>query len=645
MDNPTHLLLVEDNEGHVELIRRAFESHANNYLIHVVSNLHDARKTLKNSTIDLIITDLKLPDGQGLELIHTLHKKNKYPIILMTSFGDEYIAVEAMKLGVNDYIVKTPEAFDAMPQTVGRTLRDWANIIEKQHAQQDLHDKEQEQSEILNNILDGVMTVDHSGVILSCNKSAEKLFGYHKEEIIGLNINLIIVQTDTHKNIQHYFIIDNDKTKGLHQELTAKRKDDSTFLLSLSVVELPKRKSEKPRFIVSCHDLTDIKVHEELLRRSQKMDALGKLTGGIAHDYNNILGIILGYAELLHPYRHDANKIKEYSDSIIHAAERGAKLVKKLLAFSRYKKPDLSMVDINRLLRDQQHMLEKTLTAKHKLSLDLVDDIWLVELDEGDLEDAIINMCINAMHAMNVGGQLTISTSKEQLNEFDVHDLGLKAGNYLLLSIADTGCGMDSDTREKIFDLFYTTKGELGTGLGLSQVYGFVERSGGFIKVYSDPGHGSRFSLYFPRSMQPIVTGQNTVMDPALDLNGDESILVVDDEQDMAELNRQLLMAHGYRVLTANDGIQALRILENERIDLIVSDVIMPNMDGFQLAIQVRKLYPKIKLQLLSGYTDNHDKGMVVQALQKNMLNKPYTSKTLLSRIRILLDQSESLSV
>lgn len=389
-------------------------------------------------------------------------------------------------------------------------------------------------------------------------------------------------------------------------------------------------------------DVSERRSQEDQLRRTQKMDALGKLTGGIAHDYNNILGIILGYAEQINENISDTDKIEKYSKSIIHSAKRGSILAKKLLKFSRYQQPSVTTLNINNLLHEQQHMLEKSITASHTLTLDLADHLWIVELDAGDLEDAIINLSINALHAMSLGGELTIKTSNERINTLDAEHLNLNSGDYVLLSITDTGCGMDDATKDRLFDPFYTTKGEQGTGLGLSQVYGFVDRSRGAIKVYSELEHGSRFSLYFPRSEKSISKIDNSTKNTTQNITGNETLLVVDDEIDLTNLAYEILTTKGYHVLTANSGRQALDLLKKEKVDLMISDVIMPNMDGYQLAEQVRQHYPSIKLQMASGFSDERHNEKVDSDLHNNILQKPYSSKTLLSRVRHLLDEADT---
>ena len=379
---------------------------------------------------------------------------------------------------------------------------------------------------------------------------------------------------------------------------------------------------------------------EEQLRHTQKMDALGKLTGGIAHDYNNMLGVVIGYAELLQSALDDQPKLARYASEIYRAGKRGAKLTNKLLGFSRKKSSDAKVLNINQQLRDEQQMLERTLTVRIQLALDLADELWPVLLDSSDLEDAVINMAINAMHAMKTAGALTIRTRNTFIDDTEAHALQLAPGDYVQLSISDTGCGMDQHVMERIFDPFYSTKGDQGTGLGLSQVYGFVERSNGSIKVYSEPGQGTRFDLYFPRypDNEKPDNHQAEYVAKLARPGEKESILMVDDEQALLDLAFEILDSQGYKVHCAASAKQALEILEHEPVDVLVSDVLMPGMDGHQLVTIVMEKYPNIKTQLASGFTDDHRAGAGDDISYQSLLYKPYSAQTLLTRIQQLLD-------
>lgn len=388
-------------------------------------------------------------------------------------------------------------------------------------------------------------------------------------------------------------------------------------------------------------NLNKLKMQEEQLRHTQKMDALGKLTGGIAHDYNNMLGVILGYASLLEDALSAQPKLLKYTQQVRHAGERGAKLTQKLLAFSQKKHSDAKPLDLNLFLQNEKQILEKTLTARIQLVFNLSEEIGFIWVDSGDMEDALLNMSINAMHAIKAHGTLTIETHNEQISILDAKLFNLSAGDYVTLSISDTGCGMDNDTKEKIFEPFFSTKGEKGTGLGLSQVYGFVERSGGKITVYSEPEHGTRFVIYFPRHHK---SNSESSIDKSnkntIELRGNETILIVDDEQALLDLTSEILNQQGYQVICAKNGQQALAMLKHQSIDVLLSDVIMPDMDGYQLAAIVQKKHPSVKIQLASGFTGESHQYMVDETLRHNLLHKPYHAQVLFKKIRELLDKS-----
>ena len=384
-------------------------------------------------------------------------------------------------------------------------------------------------------------------------------------------------------------------------------------------------------------DITAKKETEETLRRTQKMDALGKLTGGIAHDYNNMLGVILGFSELLSDEVKGQPTLVEYIEQITHAGRRGAKLTNKLLSFSRNRVSDFEKLDINTVLQEELHMLEKTLTARIQLEIKPEKNLWPVHLDGSELEDAVLNICINAMHAIVSNGSIVIETSNKSLSFTESEGLGVKVGDYVQLKIIDSGCGMDTYTKEKIFDPFYSTKGNNGTGLGLSQVYGFVSRSGGAISVESKLDNGSEFTLYFPRYFGEEDKKEFSESDENIKSKKQEKILVVDDEPSLLILACEVLNQQGYQTLVADSAEKALVILETEQVDLLLSDVIMPNMGGYELASIVQEKYPEIKIQLVSGYTGSENNEDMESELFVNLLSKPYKTEDLLSRIRVLL--------
>ncbi|WP_198262888.1 PAS domain S-box protein [sulfur-oxidizing endosymbiont of Gigantopelta aegis] len=395
-------------------------------------------------------------------------------------------------------------------------------------------------------------------------------------------------------------------------------------------------------YVGTITDITEKVTMEESLRRSQKMDALGKLTGGIAHDYNNMLGVVLGYTDLLYDSLSEHPRLQNYVEKIKHAGQRGAKLTKKLLLFSRRQSADVETININDLLQEEKHMLEKTLTSRIQLHFELEENLWGVHLDVSELEDAILNMCINAMHAINKNGQLIIRTKNRQFNAQDAIEFALPVGDYVQLNIEDTGCGMDKHCMEQIFDPFYSTKGDKGTGLGLSQVYGFMKRCSGDIKVNSQIHQGTQFSLFFPRHH-----GQDNqhkdITTPVVDWSGNENILLVDDEPALLDLNCEILSKQGYHPFSAENASQALEILKTEAIVVMVSDVVMPKVDGYELANIAHEHYPDLKIQLVSGYSSDKyalegNSSEFNKQLSQELLQKPYSADALLEKIRTLLD-------
>jgi len=512
------------------------------------------------------------------------------------------------------------------------------DVTEQYNLRQVASESKKNLQSIMDNSPAVIYVKDIEGHFTFVNKKFNELFKIQSDKVIGHSLHDIFPQDVADEMKKNDIDVLETGHSLESEEIVPQNGELHTFIST----KFPLRDKENKIYAICgiSSDITDKKLKDEQLRRSQKMDALGKLTGGIAHDFNNMLGVILGYSELLSQITKGDEKLGGYIHEIHKAGERGANLTKKLLSFSRQKVADSKVHDINKLLTEQKHMLEKTLTARIKLKTELADKLWSVLLDSGDLEDAIVNMCINAMHAIDGNGQLTIRTYNESVNEADAKHLQIEAGDYVLLSITDTGKGMDQMTKERIFDPFFSTKGEQGTGLGLSQVYGFVENSNGTIKVYSEPGHGTRLTLYFPRKIEENIIENLTKQadDNNQNLHGTENILIVDDEPALLMLTSKVLEASGYNIFSAANGKRALEILKEEPIDLMLSDVIMPEMDGYQLAEIVLKDYPKVKIQMASGFSDDRHEKMIDESLHKNLLHKPYHSKTLLKRLRELLD-------
>lgn len=394
-------------------------------------------------------------------------------------------------------------------------------------------------------------------------------------------------------------------------------------------------------------DITDRKKHQQDLQRAQKMEAVGQLSGGIAHDFNNLLAIILGNLELIQEATTDKPALQKMVDSALRGAERGVNITNKLLGFSGRRTSGKEVTQVNSVIASMKELIAKSVTASISVETQFSQNACLVDVDPSDLEDAIINLSLNAHDAMPDGGVLTIKTYN---TFFDEHSVSLnplaRVGEHLAIEISDTGCGLPENIKDRIFEPFFTTKDHgKGTGLGLSMVFGFVERSNGHIKVESAPQSGTAFTLYLPKSKQEKESKMNSPLEKMELPRGSEKILIVDDEISLVDIAKVKLEDLGYTVSTAENGPQALSLLKREAdIELLFSDVVMPgDMNGYQLSATAKNINPSLKILLTSGYTKVDESQSAktdqdIQLLKKQLLAKPYSQDQLAYAIRKALD-------
>ncbi len=393
------------------------------------------------------------------------------------------------------------------------------------------------------------------------------------------------------------------------------------------------------------YDLTAHKQLEEQLSQSQKMEAVGRLAGGIAHDFNNLLMVIGGQTGRLLEQLPETEPLRRNAEAIAAAADRAAGLTQQLLAFSRRQVLSPQVVSLNAVVRNVYGMLERVIGEDITCVLSLSEGIESVKADPGRIEQALLNLAVNARDAMPEGGTLAISTSIVELDELYARQhIGARPGRFVMLAVSDTGCGMDPETRTRVFEPFFTTK-EVGkgTGLGLSMVYGIVKQSGGYIWVYSELGLGTTFKIYLPATEAPPETLQPR---PAPSVpTGTETILLVEDEDGVRELLEEILSAQGYRVLAASRGVEALQISEllDEEIQVLVTDVVMPHMSGHELAMRLRARRPALRVLYLSGYTDDAIAHHGIVEVDASFLQKPFTRAALATKVReVLAPRSEA---
>ncbi len=529
---------------------------------------------------------------------------------------------------------------DRVGHIVGATSQ-VLDVSAEHEAKLALIDKELEQREVLNTLVEGIITIDERGTILSINPAAENIFGYTSEDLCNKDLSTIMPDFDIDR-IDKYLknLVRDDKLNSLdgYKEVTGRHKNRRALPLQITAAELPPTASGRRRFIGSCKDLTQTKQQQEHLQRTQKMDALGKIVGGLAHDYNNTFGVILGYGDLVAIKYREVVGLDQYLEQISQAGERGRDLTQRLLTFSKHSSSPPEAVALHSLLNTQSTLLGTSITVVIKLEYQLCEAPWLVWINPDELEAILLNLAINAKHAMPDGGLLSLATRKHSFSFAEARALGLADGDYMELSIEDNGCGIEAALHGQIFDPFFTTKGSDGTGLGLSQAYRFMDRCGGTIRLQSTVGQGSKFSLFFPRyeGAVELQTVENQAPEPAP--NNAEKILIVDDEPALRHLTQEILAIAGYQVWTADSADTALDILAREPVDLMISDILMPQMNGYDLAKAVNQKYPQIKIQLASGYSSEQALEEEQEILHNNILCKPFRSAELLNSVASLLE-------
>jgi two-component system, cell cycle sensor histidine kinase and response regulator CckA len=491
----------------------------------------------------------------------------------------------------------------------------------------------------------GICRCNSAGELLDANPALLALLGYSSaQELVGKHLGSLYA--DTH----HWFeLADYLRSAAPFNGLIAewKRKDGSPTVVRVSgraVCNGDKNKDKDRAFELFAEDVTERRALEQQLRQSQKMEAVGRLAGGIAHDFNNLLMVISGYSEFLLDRLGPEPALRGPAQEIAAASQRASTLTRQLLAFSRKQMLAPKILDLNGVVTENLKMLTRVIGEDIDLVMVPAAALGAVRADAGQIEQVIMNLAVNARDAMPSGGKLTIETSNISLDEeYSRFHAPLKPGDYVMLAISDTGMGMDSETQSHIFEPFFTTKGPKGTGLGLSTVYGIVKQSGGYIWVYSEPGKGTTFKIYLPRVPERAEAAQVVVpAEPAFTEPGTETILLAEDEANLRYLARQFLEKQGYKVIEAADGAVAMQIAVAHEgvIHLLLTDVIMPGMNGRELAQRISEIRPQTKILYMSGYTENvigHN-GTLDAGIR--LLQKPFTLRELKSKVREVLDSS-----
>jgi len=530
------------------------------------------------------------------------------------------------------------------------------DVSEHRQTERSLQESNARLQEVLNAAVDGIVIIDAAGTIRSVNPSVQTMFGYRPEELLGQNVKILMPPPwrDEHDGyLARYLATGEAHIIGIGRQVEGRRRDGSTFPVDLAVSEL--RRGGERLFLGTLRDITERQQMEAEIRQAQKMEAVGRLAGGVAHDFNTLLGTIRGYSEMLLSSLPREDALRRHVEQIHRAALRGAQLTRQLLLFSRRQEVQARSVDLAELLAELDVMLERLLSEDIRLVRRIEPRLGHVWGDPGELHQVILNLVVNACDAMPFGGTLTLAIENLAADrEIPVEGGRLPPGSYVVLQVADTGTGMDEEVRKRIFEPFFTTKGPgEGTGLGLSTVHAIVRRSRGGIAVDSRPGKGTTFRIVLPAAEETARAAEAAAaIEPAAapapmtaaeaSASGDRgrTILLAEDDEMFRGLLRQVLEGQGYRVLAAETPAVAreLAAAHGDSVELLLSDMIMPGGTGADLADDVRREHPEMKVVLMSGYTDDAlASRRAVHDTADAFLEKPFATQELLGILRELL--------
>ena len=495
---------------------------------------------------------------------------------------------------------------------------------------------------LLESATQAILCIDRTGRIVLANRRSEEMFGHKREDLLGTGIEVLLPDSKHASHVRQreaYFNRPHVRPMGMGIDLAGRRRDGTEFPVevSLSYIET----DEGTFAIAFVSDISQRKMLEEQLMHAQKMEAVGRLAGGVAHDFNNMLTVIAGYNRMILDDLSPLDPLRGYAEEILKAADRAGAITNQLLTFSRRQIAKPRVIQLNMVVAQADKMLRRLIGEDVHLQLSLASNTGNVRADPGHVEQAIVNLVVNARDAMPEGGRLTIETANVHLDETYVRThMGMTPGEFVMLAVSDTGHGMDAETRRRIFEPFFTTKEKgRGTGLGLATVYGIVKQAGGDIWVYSEPGRGSTFKLYFPRVSEPVTESAEAFGSPAPRGGASETLLLVEDEKAVRELTLRMLQQLGYTVITAESGAEALRIANAHagEIAMLVTDVVMPEMSGRQLADALILVRPGLKVLFLSGYTENTVVHHGVLEPGVDFLPKPFSREVMGKKIREVL--------
>ena len=625
------VLLVEDVDDDAALAEAELRRSGLEFTLRRVMTPVDFRTALHEFTPDVIISDHKLPQFSGEAALQLTRDAGfPAPFILMTGSLDEETAVEYMKSGAADYILKDRRA------RLGRAI---LSALDRRRVGEQLREREEYFRALIEQAQDIIAVLDADAALKYASPSVRAVLGFVPEELVGRSILELVHPEDAETALRTFAEGVATGRGGRLLELRLCRKDNTyrtlevtgRYLLNDPVVR---------GVVLNARDVTDRRSLERQLVQSQKMEAVGRLAGGVAHDFNNVLTAILGYTGLLLDGLPALSPLRPDLEEIRNAANKATGLTRQLLAFSRKQPLETRVLDPNDLVKEMDRLLRRLLGEDIDVVTNLAPGIGAVRGDAGQLEQVVVNLAVNARDAMPEGGKLTIETQNVDLDaSYAVGHVPVRPGAYVLVAVSDTGIGMSAETMSHMFEPFFTTKEPgKGTGLGLATVYGIVKQSGGAVQCYSEPGQGTTFKVYLPRVDAPVERATASV--PVGPKHGTETILLVEDEAELRSMTRRLLEKHGYTVLEAAtaDAATGIAQIHPGPIHLLLTDVVLPGESGRRLADDLLVRRPELRSLFMSGYTEEAVVHRGVLAANTAFIHKPFTSDELAVKVRGVLD-------
>ena len=626
MSHVLKVLIVDDDPRMCDSLEALLSNQG--YEIHKSNSGHEAMECLAKTAFDLVLLDIVMPDMNGHQLMgHINSQTPETLVIILTGHASVESAMESLRRGAYDYLRKPFE-----PEELLTTVE---NALERKRAEEALRKSEEKYRSLFEDSRDAVVITNREGELVDVNQVWLDLYGYTRGEIADLNVGQLYASPDDQSRFQEEI-----EQKGFVRDYEFKaRKKDETEMDCLITATVRRADDESILgYQGIIRDITEKKRLEAQFQQAQKMQAMGTLAGGIAHDFNNLLMGIQGNTSLALLDKTSTHPDYERLRNIEQSVKSGGELTKQLLGFARAGRYEVRSTDLNELIRRSSNMFART---KKEITIHIryQERIWPVEIDQGQIEQVLLNLYVNAWQAMPGGGELYLETENVTLKKKYVKPFDLKPGRYVKISIADTGIGMDKATQQRIFDPFFTTK-EMGrgTGLGLASVYGIIKNHGGIINVYSEKGEGSTFTIYLAASEKEVIKEEEL---PEEVLKGEETVLLVDDEDVIIDVGEEILRELGYNVLIARGGKEAVEIYSRnkDKIDIVILDVIMPEMGGGETYDRMKKMNPDIKVLLLSGYSIDGQAEEILQRGCNGFIQKPFNVSKLSQTMREILDQ------